>query len=93
MAGTYLDNFFYLAYILKQFKALSTLPKWRNLVSAYTNEEQEIYYPGHNILDFDIQYGKLGFRIAWQVTKRLKAWDLRKLGNIRKLSILGWHIA
>ena len=64
MAGTYLDNFFYLAYILKQFEALSTFPRSRNLVSAYTNEEQEMNHPGHNILDFDIQYSKLGFRIS-----------------------------
>ena len=56
---------------------------------------------GHNILDlynilvqirfttskmkFDIQVSKLGIRVAPRVIKRLKTWDLKKLGNIRKI--------
>ena len=37
----------------------------------------------------DIQYNRLGTRVASRVAERLKTWDLRKLGNIRKMSNLG----
>ena len=65
--------------------------------------------PGHNILELynilvkirftssktklDIQYSKLGTRVTSRVAERLKTQDLRKLGNIRKISSLGGHIA
>ena len=67
------------------------------------------YNPGHNILKLyntlvqirfttsktklDIQYKKLGIRVASRVTERLKTQDLRKLGNIRKMSNSGDHLA
>ena len=41
----------------------------------------------------DIQYKKLGIRVASQVAQLLKTQDLRKLLNIRKISNLGGHIA
>ena len=63
---------------------------------------------GHNILElynilvqsrfttskrkFDIQYSKLGIRVASIVVKRLKTQDLTKLRSIRKISNLGGHI-
>ena len=65
--------------------------------------------PGHNILALfnnladiliptsktilDIQYSKRGIRVASRVAKRLKTQDLRKLGNIRKMSNLGGDAA
>ena len=66
------------------------------------------YNPGHNILDFysilvqiqfittktklGIQYSKFGIQGASRVAERLKIQDLRKLGNIRKISNLGGDI-
>ena len=41
----------------------------------------------------DIQYSKLGIRVVSRVAEQLKAQDLRKLGNIGKISNLGGHIA
>ena len=68
----------------------------------------KFYNPGHNILELysilvqirfptsktklDIQYSKLGIRVTSRVAKQLKTQDLRKLGNIRKISNLGGHI-
>ena len=65
--------------------------------------------PDHNILELynilvqvrfntsktelDIQYSKLGKRVGSRVAERLKTQDLRKLGNIRKISDLGRHKA
>ena len=65
--------------------------------------------PDHNILELynilvqvrfntsktelDIQYSKLGKRVGSRVAERLKTQDLRKLGNIRKISDLGRHEA
>ena len=65
--------------------------------------------PGHNILELysilvqirfptskrklDIQYSKLGIRVASRIAERLRTQDLRKLGNIRKISTLGGHMA
>ena len=65
--------------------------------------------PGHNILKLcdylvlirfttskrklDIYYSKLGIQVASLVAKRLKTYDLRKLGSIRKISNLGGHVA
>ena len=62
------------------------------------------YNSGHNILELynilvpirfatskrklDILYSKLGIRVA----ERSKTYDLRKLGNIRKISNLGGYI-
>ena len=40
-----------------------------------------------------MQYSKLGIRVASRVTERLKTQNLKKLGNIRKISDLGGHIA
>ena len=67
------------------------------------------YNPGHNIFELqnvlleiqfttsktklDIQYSKLGIRVASRVAEGLNIQDLRKLGNIRKISNLGGHIA
>ena len=42
-----------------------------------------------SIMIIDISYNKLGTRVALQVAERLKTLDLRKLGNIRKMSNLG----
>ena len=66
------------------------------------------YNLGHNILQFynvliqirlttskakrDIQYCKLGMRVASRVAKRRMTQDLRKKGNIRKISNLGGDI-
>ena len=66
---------------------------------------QKSYNPGHNISELynilvrvrfttsktkrDIQYSKLIIRVA----ERLKTLNLRKLGNIRKISSLGGHTA
>ena len=41
----------------------------------------------------DIWNNKLGTRVASRVAERLKTEDIRKLGNIRKISILGGDIA
>ena len=41
----------------------------------------------------DIQYNKLGTRVASRVAERLKTQDLRKLRNIRKMSNLGGNAA
>ena len=65
--------------------------------------------PGHNILELSnilvqiqfttskkelyIEYSKAGIGVASQVAELLKTWDFRKLGNIRKMSNLGGHIA
>ena len=64
---------------------------------------------GHNILELynvlvqirftasktkrDMQYSKLGIRVAPRVAERLKTWDLRILGNLRKISNLVGHMA
>ena len=64
-----------------------------------------VYNLGHNILELydvlvqvqsatskathDVYYNKLGIRNNPRVTERLKTLDLRKLGNIRKISNLG----
>ena len=61
------------------------------------------HIPGHNILKLsgvlvqfrfaagntkpDLQYNKLGIRFASRVAKRLKTQELKKLENIRKISI------
>ena len=68
-----------------------------------------IYNPGHNILELynvlvqiqlttsktkrDIQYIKLGIRAPSGVAERLKTQDLRKYGNISKISNAGEDIA
>ena len=65
--------------------------------------------PGHNILELynilvlikfttsktklDIQYSRLGIPVASRLAKQLKRQNFRKLGNIRKTSNLGGHIA
>ena len=36
---------------------------------------------------------KLGMRVASRVAEQLKTWELRKLGNDRKMSNLDGHIA
>ena len=41
----------------------------------------------------DIQQSKLGIRVASRAAERLKTQDLRKLGNIRKISNLSGYIA
>ena len=67
------------------------------------------YNPGHNILELynilvqirfttskkklDIYYSKLGMRVASRITERLKTYELRKFGNIRKMSNLNGRIA
>ena len=38
-------------------------------------------------------FGRLCMRVASRVAERLKTYDLRKLGNSRKISNLGGHIA
>ena len=69
----------------------------------------QTYNPGHNILELynilaliryttskrklDIQHSKLGVRVASRDAEQLKTQDLRKLGNIRKISNLVGHIA
>ena len=61
-----------------------------------------VYNSGHNILELsivlvyvrvstnkaklDIQYDKIGIRVASQVAERLKTEDSRKLGNVGKIS-------
>ena len=37
----------------------------------------------------DIQHKNLGTRVASQVAERLESKDLRKLGNVRKMSNVG----
>ena len=72
------------------------------------NSLKAIYNPGHNTLKLynilvqirfttsnmklDIYYSKLGIRVSSRVAERLKTYDPRKLGNIRKISNLGRHI-
>ena len=67
------------------------------------------YNPGHNILELynvlvqirfttserklEVQYSKLVIRVASRVAERPKTYDFRKLGNVRKTSNLGGHIA
>ena len=41
----------------------------------------------------DIYYNKLGTRVPSRFAKRLKTYDLGKLGNIRKMSNFGGVIA
>ena len=41
----------------------------------------------------DIYYSKLGIRVASGFVEQLKTLDLRKLGNFRKKSNLGGHVA
>ena len=66
-----------------------------------TKEEFSENFPGHNILELynilvqipvatskmklDIQYDKLGMRVASRVAEQLKTPDLRKLGNFGKI--------
>ena len=66
---------------------------------------RNFYNPGHNILALfnnlaqvrittsktilDIKYNKVGTRVASRVAERLKTYNLRKLGSIRKMSNLG----
>ena len=72
------------------------------------NSLKAIYNPGHNTLKLynilvqirfttsnmklDIYYSKLSIRVSSRVAERLKTYDPRKLGNIRKISNLGRHI-
>ena len=77
---------------------------WTNLPQSRSG----IHNPGHNILEFynnvvqirfttskiklDTQCSKLSIRVASRVAERLKNQNLRKLGNVRKISNLGGHI-
>ena len=88
------------------FSMIYTSQRQCSDVQAYVTGNT--YNPGYNILQLynilvqirltttkrklDIQYSKLGIRVASQVVKQLKTQDLRKLRNIRKISNLGGHI-
>ena len=92
---------------IKRKAVPSSLPSKKKYPSP--QRFQGSYNPGHNVLELynilvqirfttskrklDIQYSKLGIRVASRVAERLKTQDLRKLGNIRKISNLGGHIA
>ena len=71
----------------------------------YSNSSHSLVYSisiAYNILvrvrfttsktKLNIQYSKLGLRVASRVAERLKTYDLRKLENIRKISKLGGRI-
>ena len=88
---------------------MSTFAEFQSLLEAQRTTEKFSDNPGHNILELynvlvqirvatskmkiDIWYNKLGTRVASRVTKQLKTQDLRKLGNIGKISNLGRGIA
>ena len=84
-------------------------PYIRVIIGSVESKRKFSENPGHNILApfhnlvyvsinttktvFDIWHIKLSTRVASQVAEQLRTSDLRKLGNIRKMSNVGVEAA
>ena len=103
MMGSFLKKLFFLSQNGQFFQIFESSLEVQRVKEKFSNN------PGHNILELfnnlvqvqiatsktklGLQYNKLGTRVVSRVAESLRTQDLRKLGNIQKMSNVGGDIA